>query len=84
MKRSSKTTSRDGAPRSAAERVLREVSERPVRIPRTVTCLVNLERCEQNVGRKKKRSRRRKEIWSIASRRKGEREGRKQEEKRKR
>lgn len=72
MKRSSKTAPRDGAPRSAAERVLREVSERSVGILRAVTCLANVK-----LGAL--RAKGRKEIWGIASRRK---EGRKKERKR--
>lgn len=39
MKRSSKTAPGDGAPRS--ERVLGEVSGRPIGIRRAVTCLAN-------------------------------------------
>lgn len=65
MKRSSKTAPGDGAPRS--ERVLGEVSERPIGIRRAVTCLANakLEALQAEQRKRGERNARRKKIWSI-------------------
>lgn len=83
MKRSSKTTPRDGAPRSTAEGGTAVLGEGPVGILRTVICLANTKLAALRAEERKKREEKSRRKFGPLSRRKEERkvQGKREERK---